>query len=201
VNPLRLRARARRVAAVVLRQLYLLRGSPARILPLFAWVAVDVVLWGFITRYLDAVVPARLGLATALLGAVLLWDFMGRVIHGVAMAFLEDVWSRNFLNVFASPITVGEYAAGLVATSVLTSAVGPGAAGQPSSAAGGTPSAPATRRRVSRRGSWEPDSRRAKLERAMPAASATAAALRPAARRSALMRSPTVSAPRVSAAR
>jgi len=124
VNPLGPGARTRRVAAVVLRQLYLLRGSPARVLPLFAWVAVDVVLWGFITRYLDAVVPARLGLATALLGAVLLWDFMGRVIHGVAMAFLEDVWSRNFLNVFASPITVGEYAAGLVATSVLTSAVG-----------------------------------------------------------------------------
>jgi len=37
--------RAHRIAAVVVRQCYLLRGSPARILPLFAWVAIDVVLW------------------------------------------------------------------------------------------------------------------------------------------------------------
>ena len=39
-----------RVAAIVLRQIYLLRGSPQRVLPLFAWVAIDIVLWGFITR-------------------------------------------------------------------------------------------------------------------------------------------------------
>ena len=42
----------RRIAAIVLRQIYLLRGSPSRILPMFAWVAIDIVLWGFITRYL-----------------------------------------------------------------------------------------------------------------------------------------------------
>ena len=42
--------RAGRVLAVVLRQLYLMRGSLARVVPLFAWVAIDIVLWGFITR-------------------------------------------------------------------------------------------------------------------------------------------------------
>ena len=49
----------RRVGAVVLRHAYLLRGSPARIVPLFAWVAVDIVLWGFLTRYLNTVAGAR----------------------------------------------------------------------------------------------------------------------------------------------
>jgi ABC-2 type transport system permease protein len=39
-----------RIAAIVLRHFYLLRGSPARVLPLFAWVAIDMVLWGFITK-------------------------------------------------------------------------------------------------------------------------------------------------------
>ncbi len=34
----------RRVAAIFLRQLYLMRGSLARVLPLFAWVAIDMVL-------------------------------------------------------------------------------------------------------------------------------------------------------------
>lgn len=116
--------RARRVAAIVLRQAYLLRGSPARVLPLFAWVAIDVVLWGFITRYLNAVASPGFDLVPVLLGAVLLWDFFSRVMHGVTMAFFEDVWSRNFLNLFATPITTGEYVGGLVLSSVLTSAIG-----------------------------------------------------------------------------
>ena len=50
--------RATRVLAIVLRQLYLMRGSPARVLPLFAWIAIDIVLWGFITRYLNSVANA-----------------------------------------------------------------------------------------------------------------------------------------------
>ncbi len=116
--------RARRIAAIVLRQLYLLRGSPARALPLFAWVAIDIVLWGFITRYLNTVARPGLDFVPALLGAVLLWDFFTRVMHGVSMAFLEDVWSRNFLNLFASPLSIGEYLAGLVVSSVATSSVG-----------------------------------------------------------------------------
>ena len=39
------------------------------------------------------------------------------------MAFFEDVWSRNFLNMFATPLSITEYLAGLVLTSVATSAV------------------------------------------------------------------------------
>ena len=116
--------RADRTASVVLRQFYLLRGSPARVLPLFAWVAIDIVLWGFFTRYLNTVASPGFDFVPALLGAVLLWDFFTRVMHGMTTAFLEDVWSRNFLNVFASPLKISEYVAGLVLATVATSAVG-----------------------------------------------------------------------------
>ena len=115
--------RLSRVAAIVLRQAYLMRGSPARILPVFAWVAIDIVLWGFITRYLDELTARGLHLVPRLLGAALLWDFFSRVMMGVTIAFFEDVWSRNFLNVFASPLSIAEYVAGLVAWSMVTSSV------------------------------------------------------------------------------
>jgi len=115
---------SRRIAALLLRQFYLLRGSPARIVPLFSWVAIDIVLWGFITRYLNSVSQARFNFVPAMLGAVLLWDFMTRVMQGITTAFLEDVWSRNFLNLFASPLSVSEYLSGLVLSSIATSMVG-----------------------------------------------------------------------------
>ncbi len=114
----------KRTAAIVLRQYYLMRGSPARILPLFSWVAIDVVLWGFITRYLNSVAASGLNFVLSLLGAVLLWDFFIRVMQGVTTTFFEDVWSRNFLNIFASPLSIAEYLCGLVLSSIGTSSVG-----------------------------------------------------------------------------
>ena len=56
----------------------------------------------------------------ALLGAVLLWDFLTRVMQGVTMTLFEDVWSRNFLNFFATPLRTSEYLTGLVIAAVTT---------------------------------------------------------------------------------
>lgn len=113
-----------RTTAIVLRQFYLMRGSVARVLPLFAWVAIDIVLWGFMSRYLNSITTPRLNFVPSLLGAVLLWDFLGRVMFGVTTTFLEDVWSRNFLNFFASPMTIADYVGGLVLSSIVTSSIG-----------------------------------------------------------------------------
>ncbi|MCL1979842.1 MAG: ABC transporter permease [Proteobacteria bacterium] len=115
--------RAGRAFAITLRHLYLLRGSVSRIVPVFAWVTIDMILWGFITRYLHTISLPGSDVGTALLAAVVCWGFFGRVMHGVNMAFFEDVWSRNFLNLFTTPLSITEYIAGLAASSVLTSLV------------------------------------------------------------------------------
>jgi len=114
----------RPVIAVVLRYYYLLRGTPARWVPIFAGVAIDIVLWGFISKYLNSVTFSGLNFVPTLLGAVLLFDFFTRVMHGVAGVFLEDVWSRSFLNLFASPITIPQYFLGLVITTTVASLIG-----------------------------------------------------------------------------
>lgn len=114
----------RRASAISLRQFYLIKGSPARVVPLFVWVAIDIVLWGFITKYLNSVSAGGMNFIPSLLGAVLLWDFFARVMFGVTTAFFEDVWSRNFLNFFATPLSITEYLVGLVGTSIVTSAIG-----------------------------------------------------------------------------
>jgi|SRR5579871_3477389 len=113
-----------RTFAIALRHFYLLRGSPARILPLFAWVAIDMILWGFMTKYLNTFATSGFSFVPALLGAVLLWDFFVRVMQGVTTAFFEDVWSRNFLNIFSTPLRISEYVSGLVLSSIATSAIG-----------------------------------------------------------------------------
>src|SRR5271168_2309661 len=114
----------RRTSAIVLRQFFLMQESPARVLPMFAWVAIDMFTWGFITKYLNAVSGSGFNFVPSLLGAVLLWDFFVRVMQGVTMTFFEDVWSRNFLNIFATPLSISEYIRGLVLSSIATSSIG-----------------------------------------------------------------------------
>lgn len=114
----------RRSLAIVLRQYYLMRGSVSRLVPLFGWVTIDVVLWGFFTRYLASITSPELDVVRVLLGAVLMWDFFTRIMQGVTTTFFEDVWARNFLNLFATPVTLGEYVGGLVIATIAMGLIG-----------------------------------------------------------------------------
>lgn len=112
-----------RVRALYVRQFYLIRDNPVRLVQIFAWVFFDIVLWGFLTKYLGNLVGERIQFTPLFLGAILIWNFVTRTMHGIATGFFEDVWSRNFLNVFGSPVSVGEYIMALVLVGI-TTAVG-----------------------------------------------------------------------------
>jgi ABC-2 type transport system permease protein len=114
-----------RVSAIVLRQYYLLRDNPTRTIQIFLWPFLDILLWGFIGKYVGEIGGAHFALT--LLGAIILWDFLVRVMYGLTVTFFEDVWSRNFLNIFASPLRISEYVGGMVTSAIFTSAVGFGA--------------------------------------------------------------------------
>ena len=113
-----------RIYAVFIRQLFLLKSNPTRLVSMFLWIIMDVILWGFITKYLGTFGGATFSFANIILGAIILWGFMTRIEHGLMMAFLEDIWSRNFINYFASPLKISEYISGLVTTSITTGVCG-----------------------------------------------------------------------------
>ena len=54
-----------------------------------------------------------------LLGGVLLWEVALRSQMGVAISFLEEIWSRNLGHVFVSPLRPWELVAALLAISMM----------------------------------------------------------------------------------
>jgi ABC-2 type transport system permease protein len=104
--------------------MFLLRHNWTRFSNIFVWIFLDIVMWGFITKYLNSVGNVEFSFVPLLLGAVILWDFLIRASQGIMLAFFEDMWSRNFLNLFASPLSTAEYITGLVLTCTVTSAAG-----------------------------------------------------------------------------
>jgi len=114
----------KRIYAVFLRQFYLIRGNPTRLISLFLWLTIEVIQWGFIRKYLSTFNLESFSFVTVILGAIILWEFMNRIQSGVMVSFLEDIWSQNFINYFASPLKTGEYLAGLILTSIGMGVIG-----------------------------------------------------------------------------
>ena len=100
------------IQALVLRYLFLYTRNWVRMIELVFGPTMELVVWGFLTMYLDESMEAKGQLPiTYLLGAVILWDVLFRAQQGVAISFLEDVWTRNLLNIFVAPVRTSEYLA------------------------------------------------------------------------------------------
>ena len=107
--------------AIFLRYWYLLLSTPQRLVQVFIWSTFDIVLWGFVTKYLGTLGVSGFNFTTVLLGSLVFWQFITRIQQGFIMVFLEDSWTRNFINIFASPMSISEYLVGIVAASLSTS--------------------------------------------------------------------------------
>lgn len=118
----------RRIRALVLRHIYLLRSSGPRILELVYWPTVQMVLWGFITVFLVNHSSWLAQASGVLLSGVLLWDVLFRSQLGVSLVFMEEMWSRNLGHLFVSPLRPFELACSLITMSLIRTLIGVGGA-------------------------------------------------------------------------
>ena len=105
-----------RIYALFMRHFYLFKRSFPRLMDIFFWPTISILTWGFLTTYLTNVNLNSVNIVSILLGAIMFWEFLQRFQNGVSITFLEEVWERNILNIFVTPITVGEF---LSATTLL----------------------------------------------------------------------------------
>ena len=113
-----------RIGAMVLRHLYVLRGSWPRLLELAYWPTMQMIIWGFITVFLysnSSYVARAFGV---LLSGVMLWDVLFRGQLGFTLSFMEEMWSRNLANLFVSPLKPIEHVLSLVAMSLIRTLIG-----------------------------------------------------------------------------
>ncbi|MFO1069657.1 MAG: ABC transporter permease [Geminicoccaceae bacterium] len=121
-------ASARRIGAMVMRHVYVLRSSWPRLLELVYWPAVQMALWGLITRFLatESSLVAQAG--GLFLSAVLLWDTLFRCQLGVSLTFMEEMWARNLGHLFVSPLRPHELVLSTYLVSLIRTLIGVGGA-------------------------------------------------------------------------
>jgi ABC-2 type transport system permease protein len=117
-----------RIKAVMLRHGYEARRNLDRLTDMVYWPVLDIILWGFFTLYLARGNHAQPGIVSSLLGASILWGLFYAFQRDMAVGFIDELWSRNLINLFSSPLSIWEYLTGLILVNFLKAAVGVSAA-------------------------------------------------------------------------
>ncbi len=98
-----------RISALVLRYTFLYTRSMPRILEMFFWPVMELLVWGMLTQYLQTGPFKVPGFIKFLLGAMIFWDILYRAQQATTISFLEDIWARNLLNIFVAPVRISEF--------------------------------------------------------------------------------------------
>jgi ABC-2 type transport system permease protein len=113
-----------RIYALFLRHFYLIKSSFPRILDLIYWPTIQIILWGFISKFFTMHSEFYNHTAGIILSAAILYDFLFRSSISFNMLFLEEIWSRNFTNLFIAPLKVSEIIASLTITALIRTLIG-----------------------------------------------------------------------------
>ncbi len=113
-----------KIYALSLRHIYLIKGSFPRILDLIYWPTIQIFLWGFISKFFTLSSNYYDNTVGIILSAAILYDFLFRSSISYNMMFLEEIWSRNFTNLFIAPIKIKEIIAALTLTAIFRTLIG-----------------------------------------------------------------------------
>ena len=116
--------RFHRIYALSLRHVYLICSSLPRIIDLIYWPTVQIFLWGFISKFFTLNSTYYNNTVGIILTAAILYDFLFRTSISYNMMFLEEIWSRNFTNLFIAPIKINEIIASLTLTAIFRTLIG-----------------------------------------------------------------------------
>ncbi|MGE0010161.1 MAG: ABC transporter permease [Candidatus Babeliales bacterium] len=101
--------------AIVLRYTRLWRRDLNSLLFAFYWPILDVLVWGFMGAWIQSAQTDGFQnyQAVALLG-ILLWQTASRGANVIGIAFMEELWSANVVNLFSLPIRIREWIMGVI---------------------------------------------------------------------------------------
>ena len=113
-----------RMYGLFLRHFFLIKSSFPRILDLIYWPTIQIILWGFISKFFSTYSDYYNNTVGIILTCAILYDFLFRSSISFNMLFLEEIWSRNFTNLFIAPMKISEIILSLIFTALVRTLIG-----------------------------------------------------------------------------
>ena len=101
-----------RVLALLQRYAFLHRRSLIRAFDIVFWPVMDLLIWGFVTLYLQQAAQGPLATTIVfLIGTMIGWDIHYRGQQAVTISLMEEIWTRNITNLLIAPVRLWEWVA------------------------------------------------------------------------------------------
>ena len=108
-----------RIYAIILRQIFTLRHSFDRLTDAFYWPVLDLFLWGLTSSYFTSIAPGTSKIVMVLVGGIILWIIAYRAQYDISINILGEMWDRNLVNIFVSPLKFSEWISSLIIMGIL----------------------------------------------------------------------------------
>jgi ABC-2 type transport system permease protein len=98
-----------RIKAVLLRYYYALLSSLDRMADAVYWPILDLVIWGLTSAYLKDISNNLPFIVLAIISGLIFWLIVWRSQYEITINLMAEIWDRNLINFFASPLKVSEW--------------------------------------------------------------------------------------------
>ena len=112
----------KRIAGVVLRHLRLF-DEINRLIWTFYWPLIDMFLFGLTSIWMQQQTPMNNDLSLSMIMGVVFWQIVNRASVEASVDLLEEIWSLNMLNLFATPLRLAEWIIAIVILAFFLAAI------------------------------------------------------------------------------
>ncbi len=106
-----------RIWAVFIRYFYVF-AKLDHLCDLFYWPALDIVLWGVTSVWIQNQQGPTSDIALAILTGIVFWQIIWRGNYEVGVNLLQEFWNRNLVNLFSTPLKLSEWIAAIMLVGV-----------------------------------------------------------------------------------
>ena len=108
-----------RIYGLLLRFYYNLIHSYDRLGDIFYWPAIDLIIWGLTSVYLKTSNPENSSIVLMFVSGLLFWSVIWSSNYEITINMLIDLWDRNMINLYASPLKFSEWIATVTIISIV----------------------------------------------------------------------------------
>lgn len=107
-----------RIYGLMLRNIFAFRRNLDRLTDSFYWPAIDLLMWGLTSQFFTTMGGGNNVMLFVLSGLVM-WLILWKSQYEISVNLLDELWNRNLINLFVSPLTFTEWLASTLILGVI----------------------------------------------------------------------------------
>lgn len=108
-----------RIYGNILRYIYFFRRSLDRLTDAFYWPLIDLLLWGITSSYFKSFAPQAPQFVLIIVSGIVFWIIVWRGQYEISVNLLEELWNKNLINIFVSPLKFSEWVLSLLTIGII----------------------------------------------------------------------------------